>query len=124
LQEYLTRVDELIRDKHDASLEAKSKENKEKELVAQSNMYVPLKLLAPPLIGMGGGFDGGMGILCYGGMPPMGTYYQNTHTMHYTCNVRTSTTHRNGLQKWKWQLFLLLVGAKYMENLMFVGRLL
>jgi hypothetical protein len=40
LQEYLTRVDELIRDKHGASLEAKSNENKEKELVAQSNMYV------------------------------------------------------------------------------------
>jgi hypothetical protein len=33
---------------------------------------------------MGGGFDGGMGILGYGGMSPMATYYQNTHTMHYT----------------------------------------
>jgi hypothetical protein len=36
---------------------------------------------------MGRGFDGGMSMQCYGRMPPMGTYYQNKHAMHYTCNV-------------------------------------
>ncbi|CAM6046417.1 unnamed protein product [Sphagnum compactum] len=82
LREYLTKVDELVKDKHDASLEAKSKEDEEKNLVAQSNMYaqlLPLALPAPPLAGMGGSFDGGMPMPGYGGMPaygmpPMGTY--------------------------------------------------
>ncbi len=43
-----------------------------------------MALPTPSLARMGGGFDGGMGILGYGGMSPMATYYQNTHTMHYT----------------------------------------
>jgi len=74
LREYSTKVDDLIKDKLEATEEKKSKENEEKDLVAQSNMYaqlLPLALPAPPVAGMGGGMPGmgGMPMPGYGGMP-------------------------------------------------------
>lgn len=52
-------------------------------LSSLQNMYaqlLPLALPAPPMPGMGGGFDGGMPMPAYGGMPgygmpPMGGSY-------------------------------------------------
>ncbi|XP_078181065.1 clathrin heavy chain 2 isoform X2 [Carex rostrata] len=95
IREYTGKVDELIKDRIEQQIEVKSKEQEEKELVAQQNMYaqlLPLALPAPP--GMGGppppmGPMGGMGGMGMGpppmggmgmppmpgfGMPPMGTY--------------------------------------------------
>ncbi|KAH8498737.1 hypothetical protein H0E87_017605 [Populus deltoides] len=85
IREYTSKVDELIKSKLEALNEAKAKENEEKDMVAQQNMYaqlLPLALPAPPMPGMGGpgmsgGFApppmGGMGMPPYG-MPPMGPY--------------------------------------------------
>ncbi|KAK8647486.1 hypothetical protein V6N13_121222 [Hibiscus sabdariffa] len=67
IREYTGKVDELIKDKIEAQKEVKAKEQEEKEVIAQQNMYAQL-LPAPPMPGMGGGFAppqhmGGMGIL-------------------------------------------------------------
>ncbi|XP_058100764.1 clathrin heavy chain 2-like isoform X2 [Magnolia sinica] len=83
IREYTGKVDELVKYKLEALQEVKSKENEEKELVAQQNMYaqlLPLALPAPPMPGMGGGFQPpppmGMGMppMPAYGMPPMGGY--------------------------------------------------
>ncbi|KAJ7546236.1 hypothetical protein O6H91_08G031500 [Diphasiastrum complanatum] len=77
MREYTSKVDELIKDKHEAIIENKSKEKEEKDMVAQQNMYaqlLPLALPAPPMPGMGGGYDPGYGAMPAYGMPPMGGY--------------------------------------------------
>ncbi|KAE8723368.1 Clathrin heavy chain 1 [Hibiscus syriacus] len=85
IREYTCKVDELIKDKIEAQKEVKAKEQEEKEVIAQQNMYaqlLPLALPAPPMPGMGGGFappppmGGGMGMppMPPYGMPPMGGY--------------------------------------------------
>ncbi|KAF3660335.1 Clathrin heavy chain 1 [Capsicum annuum] len=79
IREYTGKVDELIKDKIEAQKEAMAKENEEKDVMKQQNMYaqlLPLALPAPPMPGMGGpGMGGGftpppppMGGM---GMPPM-----------------------------------------------------
>ncbi|XXG67428.1 hypothetical protein AAC387_Pa06g0783 [Persea americana] len=84
IREHTSKVDELVKDKLDAFQEVKSKEKEEKNLVAQQNMYaqlLPLALPAPPVGGLGVGFQPpppmGMGMppmpAPYG-MPPMGGY--------------------------------------------------
>ncbi|KAL5985733.1 hypothetical protein ACLOJK_027720 [Asimina triloba] len=82
IREYTGKVDELIKGKLEAIQEEKSEEE-EKELAAQQNMYaqlLPLALPAPPMAGMGGGFQPpppmGMGMppMPAYGMPPMGGY--------------------------------------------------
>ncbi|BBN15445.1 clathrin heavy chain [Marchantia polymorpha subsp. ruderalis] len=76
LREYTSKVDDLIKDKETAQLEVKSKEKEEKDVIQQSNMYaqlLPLALPAPPMPGMGGGYDPGMAG-GYGGMPQMPAY--------------------------------------------------
>ncbi|KAK9014570.1 hypothetical protein V6N11_005724 [Hibiscus sabdariffa] len=91
IREYTGKVDELIKDKIEAQKEVKAKEQEEKEVIAQQNMYaqlLPLALPAPPMPGMGGpmmggGFApppppmGGMGMppMPPYGMPPMGSSY-------------------------------------------------
>ncbi|CAI9762259.1 unnamed protein product [Fraxinus pennsylvanica] len=81
IREYMGKVDELIKDKIDALNEVKAKENEEKDVMKQQNMYaqlLPLALPAPPMPGMGGGGMGG-GFAAQmppppmpmGGMPPM-----------------------------------------------------
>ncbi|KAL2539951.1 Clathrin heavy chain 1 [Abeliophyllum distichum] len=90
IREYTGKVDELIKDKIDSLKEVKAKENEEKDVIKQQNMYaqlLPLALPAPPMpgmggAGMGGGFAappppmGGMGMppMPPFGMPPMGSY--------------------------------------------------
>ncbi|XP_038712359.1 clathrin heavy chain 1-like [Tripterygium wilfordii] len=85
IREYTGKVDELVKDKLEAVNNVKAKEEEEKEMVAQQNMYaqlLPLALPAPPMPGMGGGFAppppqmGGMGMppMPPFGMPPMGPY--------------------------------------------------
>ncbi|PQP97755.1 clathrin heavy chain 1 [Prunus yedoensis var. nudiflora] len=85
VREYTGKVDELVKDKLEAQKEVKAKEQEEKEVIAQQNMYaqlLPLALPAPPMPGMGGGFAppppmGGMppmGMPPFG-MPPMGSSY-------------------------------------------------
>ncbi|KAJ7543091.1 hypothetical protein O6H91_09G024400 [Diphasiastrum complanatum] len=77
LREYTSKVDELIKDKLETINEVKSKEKEEKDMVAQQNMYaqlLPLALPAPPMPGMGGGYDPGYGAMPAYGMPPMGGY--------------------------------------------------
>uniref|UniRef100_A0A803KRG1 Clathrin heavy chain n=1 Tax=Chenopodium quinoa TaxID=63459 RepID=A0A803KRG1_CHEQI len=72
IREYTGKVDELIKAKLEAQKEVKAKEEEEKDMVAQQNMYaqlLPLALPAPPMPGMGGGAMGGG----YGPPPPMGT---------------------------------------------------
>ncbi|RZC90703.1 hypothetical protein C5167_028536 [Papaver somniferum] len=72
IREYTGKVDELVKDRIAAQSEVKVKEQEEKDMVAQQNMYaqlLPLALPAPPMPGMGGG--GGMGG-GYGPPPPMG----------------------------------------------------
>ncbi|MBA0839753.1 hypothetical protein Goarm_005453, partial [Gossypium armourianum] len=57
IREYTGKVDELIKDKIEAQKEVKAKEQEEKEVIAQQNMYaqlLPLALPAPPMPGMGG----------------------------------------------------------------------
>ncbi|KHG02496.1 Clathrin heavy chain 2 [Gossypium arboreum] len=82
IREYTGKVDELIKDKIEAQKEVKAKEQEEKEVIAQQNMYaqlLPLALPAPPMPGMGGPTMGGgfapppppMGGM---GMPPMPPY--------------------------------------------------
>ncbi|XP_044985487.1 clathrin heavy chain 1-like isoform X1 [Hordeum vulgare subsp. vulgare] len=78
IREYTSKVDDLVKDRIESQKEEKAKDNEEKELVAQQNMYaqlLPLALPAPP--GMMGGPPppmGGMGMPPMGGMgmPPMG----------------------------------------------------
>ncbi|GAU36984.1 hypothetical protein TSUD_150200 [Trifolium subterraneum] len=73
IREYTGKVDELVKHKIESQNEVKAKEQEEKEVIAQQNMYaqlLPLALPAPPMPGMGGGFapppmGGGLG------MPPM-----------------------------------------------------
>ncbi|KAG5239975.1 clathrin heavy chain family protein [Salix suchowensis] len=88
VREYTGKVDELVKDKINAQNEVKTKEQEEKDVMAQQNMYaqlLPLALPAPPMPGMGGptmggGFApppmGGMGMppMPPFGMPPMGSY--------------------------------------------------
>uniref|UniRef100_A0A803M3V8 Clathrin heavy chain n=1 Tax=Chenopodium quinoa TaxID=63459 RepID=A0A803M3V8_CHEQI len=92
IREYTGKVDELIKDKIEAQKEVKAKEQDEKDVIAQQNMYaqlLPLALPAPPMPGsvpmggMGGygppppmGGMGGMGMppMPAYGMPPMGSY--------------------------------------------------
>ncbi|KAJ6987336.1 clathrin heavy chain 1-like [Populus alba x Populus x berolinensis] len=89
VREYTGKVDELVKDKINAQNEVKTKEQEEKDVIAQQNMYaqlLPLALPAPPMPGMGGttmggGFAppppmGGMGMppMPSFGMPPMGSY--------------------------------------------------
>jgi clathrin heavy chain len=72
MREYTGKVDELIKDRELAQLEVKEKQKDEKDVIAQTNMYaqlLPLALPAPPMPGMGGGYDPG-----YGGMPQMPAY--------------------------------------------------
>ena len=71
LREYSSKVDDLIKDKEEASKELKEKAKEEKEVIAQQNMYqqlMPLALPAPP------GYEpayGAGGMPAYG-MPPAG----------------------------------------------------
>ncbi|XP_022863693.1 clathrin heavy chain 2-like [Olea europaea var. sylvestris] len=90
IREYTGKVDELIKDKIESLNVEKAKENEEKDIIKQQNMYaqlLPLALPAPPMpgmgsAGMGGGFNappppmGGMGMppMPPFGMPPMGSY--------------------------------------------------
>ncbi|TQD83381.1 hypothetical protein C1H46_031091 [Malus baccata] len=89
IREYTGKVDELVKDKIEAQKEIKAKEQEDKEVIAQQNMYaqlLPLALPAPPIPGMSGGMGGGyappppmggmppMGMPPYG-MPPMGSSY-------------------------------------------------
>ncbi|KAK2982510.1 hypothetical protein RJ640_026353 [Escallonia rubra] len=87
IREYTGKVDELIKGRIEQQSEMKAKENEEKDVIKQQNMYaqlLPLALPAPP--GMGGagmgGYGppqppmGGMGMppMPPFGMPPMGSY--------------------------------------------------
>ncbi|KHG02075.1 hypothetical protein F383_24120 [Gossypium arboreum] len=84
IRECTGKVDELIKDKIETQKEVKAKEQEEKEVIAQQNMYaqlLPLALPALPMPGMRGGFAspppmGGMGMppMPPFGMPPMGSY--------------------------------------------------
>ncbi|KAJ6432493.1 hypothetical protein OIU84_019684 [Salix udensis] len=89
IREYTGKVDELVKDKIEAQKEIKAKEQEDKDVISQQNMYaqlLPLALPAPPMPGMGGptmggGFAppppmGGMGMppMAPFGMPPMGSY--------------------------------------------------
>ncbi|PON57561.1 Clathrin, heavy chain [Parasponia andersonii] len=84
IREYSSKVNELVKDKIEAQNEVKAKENEEKELVAQHNMYAQLLPALPAPPGMGGGFAAppppmpmaGMGMppMPGFGMPPMGSY--------------------------------------------------
>ncbi|KAI4997071.1 hypothetical protein ZWY2020_052413 [Hordeum vulgare] len=67
IREYTSKVDDLVKDRIESQKEEKAKEQEEKDVVAQQNMYaqlLPLALPAPP--GMGGpppiGGMGSMGI--------------------------------------------------------------
>jgi clathrin heavy chain len=79
MREYTTKVDELIKDKIEATEEKRSKESDKKEVVAQQNMYaqlLPLALPAPPVAGMNGMPSMGAG-MPYGGsygMPAMSSF--------------------------------------------------
>lgn len=56
IREYTSKVDDLVKDRIEAQEEAKSKENEDKNMVAQQNMYAQLLPLAlPPPPGVGGG---------------------------------------------------------------------
>jgi clathrin heavy chain len=76
IREYTSKVDDLVKDRIESQKEEKAKEQEQKDVVAQQNMYaqlLPLALPAPP--GMGGPPPmGGMGMPPMGGMgmPPMG----------------------------------------------------
>jgi len=79
MREYTTKVDELIKDKIEATEEKRSKESDEKEVVAQQNMYaqlLPLALPAPPVAGMSGMPSMGAGMPYGGGygMPAMSSF--------------------------------------------------
>ncbi|KAF2583143.1 hypothetical protein F2Q68_00002749 [Brassica cretica] len=85
IREYSGKVDELIKDKLEAQKEVKAKEQEDKDVMSQQNMYaqlLPLALPAPPMPGMGpgGGYGppppmgGGMPPMPPYGMPPMGGY--------------------------------------------------
>ncbi|CAI0443755.1 unnamed protein product [Linum tenue] len=52
IREYTGKVDELVKDKLEAQKEVKAKEQEEKDVIAQQNMYaqlLPLALPAPPM---------------------------------------------------------------------------
>ncbi|KAL2558245.1 Clathrin heavy chain 1 [Forsythia ovata] len=75
MREYTGKIDELIKDKIDAANEVKAKENEEKGVIKQQNMYaqlLPLALPAPPMPGMGGGGMGGGGFAAPPPPPHMG----------------------------------------------------
>jgi clathrin heavy chain len=89
MREYTGKVDELIKDKIEAQKEVKAKEQDDKEVMSQQNMYaqlLPLALPAPPMPGMSGGYSapppgmsGGYsdpppGMAGMAGMPPMPPY--------------------------------------------------
>ncbi|CAH8354698.1 unnamed protein product [Eruca vesicaria subsp. sativa] len=84
IREYSGKVDELIKDKLEAQKEVQAKEQEDKDVMSQQNMYaqlLPLALPAPPMPGMGGGGGygppqpmGGMPGMPPYGMPPMGGY--------------------------------------------------
>ncbi|XWS29035.1 hypothetical protein CRYUN_Cryun25bG0122100 [Craigia yunnanensis] len=89
IREYTGKVNELMKDKLEAMNEVKAKQEEEKDMVAQQNMYaqlLPLALPTPPMAGMDGGAMGGsfapappksgMGMppMVPYGMPPMGSY--------------------------------------------------
>nr|BAD94884.1 hypothetical protein [Arabidopsis thaliana] len=79
IREYSGKVDELIKDKLEAQKEVKAKEQEEKDVISQQNMYaqmLPLALPAPPMPGMGGGGGYGPPPQMGGmpGMPPMPPY--------------------------------------------------
>ncbi|CAM0149613.1 unnamed protein product [Urochloa decumbens] len=70
IREYSSKVDDLVKDKIESQNEERAKE-KEKDLVAQQNMYaqlLPLALPAPSMPPMG------PGPMPAFGMPPMGSY--------------------------------------------------
>ncbi|CDY35984.1 BnaA05g29660D [Brassica napus] len=85
MREYTGKVDEIIKDKLEAQKEAKAKEQEEKEVMSQQNMYAQLlpnalpapsmllALPAPPMQ-MGGMPPMPMGGMPPFGMPPMGGY--------------------------------------------------
>ncbi|KOM39603.1 hypothetical protein LR48_Vigan03g298500 [Vigna angularis] len=84
IREYTGKVDELVKDKIEAQNQVKAKEQEEKEVIAQQNMYsqlLPLALPAPPMPGIGGFAPpppmGGLGMppMPPFGMPPMGSSY-------------------------------------------------
>ncbi|KAM3293080.1 hypothetical protein ACQJBY_036578 [Aegilops geniculata] len=84
IREYTSKVDDLVKDRIESQKEEKAKEQEEKDVVAQQNMYAQLLPLAlpappgmgvpPPMGGMGMPPMGGMGMPPMGGMgmPPMG----------------------------------------------------
>ncbi|TYG70781.1 hypothetical protein ES288_D05G341800v1 [Gossypium darwinii] len=84
IRECTGKVDELMKDKIETQKEVKAKEQEEKEVIAQQNMYaqlLPLALPAPPMPGMRGGFAPPPPMAVMGmppmpplGMPPMGSY--------------------------------------------------
>ncbi|KAG5399009.1 hypothetical protein IGI04_020823 [Brassica rapa subsp. trilocularis] len=85
MREYTGKVDEIIKDKLEAQKEMKAKEQEEKEVMSQQNMYAQLlpnalpapqmllALPAPPMQ-MGGMPPMPMGGMPPFGMPPMGGY--------------------------------------------------
>ncbi|WZZ62842.1 hypothetical protein YC2023_062949 [Brassica napus] len=79
MREYTGKVDEIIKDKLEAQKEAKAKEQEEKEVVSQQNMYaqlLPNALPAPPMqLALTAPQPmGGMPLMPPFGMPPMGGY--------------------------------------------------
>ncbi|KAF2548426.1 hypothetical protein F2Q70_00023776 [Brassica cretica] len=79
MREYTGKVDEIIKDKLEAQKEAKAKEQEEKEVMSQQNMYaqlLPNALPAPPmqLALTAPQTMGGMPLMPPFGMPPMGGY--------------------------------------------------
>ncbi|CAO2817070.1 unnamed protein product [Amaranthus hypochondriacus] len=73
IREYTGKIDELIKDKIEAQKETKAKEQEEKDVIAQQNMYaqlLPLALPAPPMPGSMPPPPPGMG--GYGPPLPMG----------------------------------------------------
>lgn len=81
---------------------------------------MPLALPTPPLVGMDGGIDWGMRILCYGGMPPI------IKTL-IPCITHAMLKLQQQAQ-WPSRMemaiisYLLLVGFKYMENIDVCGE--
>ncbi|KFK34843.1 hypothetical protein AALP_AA5G200400 [Arabis alpina] len=82
VREYTGKVDELMKDKIEAQKEVKAKEQEDKEVMSQQNMYsqlLPLALPAPPMPGMSGDYSAppppGMPPMQPYGMPPMGGGY-------------------------------------------------
>ncbi|KAL2526612.1 Clathrin heavy chain 1 [Abeliophyllum distichum] len=86
VREYTGKVDELIKDKIEALNEVKAKENEEKDVIKQQNMYaqlLPLALPAPPMPGMGGWWDGRR-FCCTNATPTNGWNASNATVWHAT----------------------------------------